>query len=335
MMALTFPGLNNLPLRIWQRLAAKGEASAAYHAELLRELSATRMLTAHLLITQMHRGGPGGGIRPAEFKVFSQFGDDGVIQYLIHYADLRPENHAFVEFGASNYLESNTRFLLMNDCWRGLAMDGSTANVDFIRADEISWRYDLTAACAFIDTDNINELLKTNGFEGEIGLLSIDIDGNDYWVWQAIHVVRPIIVVVEYNSVFGSSHALSVPYDRHFYRTSAHWSNLYWGASLKGLYLLAQQKGYSFLGCNSIGNNAYFVRTDRLGALTPVGLEEGYVVSRFRDSRDREGRLTFLGGARRARVIEEMPLIDVERGVRVTLKDLEAGATAETGKAAA
>lgn len=334
-MVLDFRRLKNLPRMFWQTLSDGTEPSAAHHAELLRELAATRMLTARLLIAQMQARGPAGGIRSAEFKVFSQFGDDGIIQYLIHHADLRSENHAFVEFGVSNYLESNTRFLLMNDHWRGLVMDGSPACVDFIRADEISWRHDLTAACAFIDTDNINDLLSANGFEGEIGLLSIDIDGNDYWVWQAIHAVQPIVVVVEYNSVFGVSHALTIPYDRHFYRTSAHWSNLYWGASLKALYLLAQQKGYAFLGCNGIGNNAYFVRNDRLGALTPVGLEEGYAVSRFRDSRDRQGRLTFVGGARRARLIEDMPLVDVERGVGVNLKDLQVGEAAEPGQAAA
>lgn len=290
---------------------------------LRRELSATRMLTARLLIAHMKTRAVLDSIQEAEFRVFSQFGDDGIIQYLIHHADVRPENESFVEFGVENYLEANTRFLLMNDNWRGLVMDGNADYVTFIRDDELFWRHDLTVRAAFIDAANINSLLSDAGFEGEIGILSIDIDGNDYWVWQAIDVVRPIIVVAEYNAVFGIQHAVTVPYDPKFQRGRAHWSNLYWGASLKALYLLAERKGYVFVGCNGNGNNAYFVRADRLGAMTPVDLNKGFVCSRFRDSRDRNGRLTFIAGADRARLIDDMVVHDVEQNVLVTLRELQ------------
>jgi hypothetical protein len=330
--------INLLQFRRLARLVREklfGSATRAGQARLLRELAASRMLTARLLISQIEARSPAGGIGKAEFKVFSQFGDDGIIQYLIHHADIRPANHSFVEFGVENYLEANTRFLLMNNNWQGLIMDGSAEHIDFIRADELSWRHDLSASVAFIDAENINYLLQTQGFVGEIGLLSIDIDGNDYWVWQAIETVRPIIVVIEYNSVFGIHHAITIPYDKEFQRTRAHWSNLYWGASLKALYLLAQEKGYAFLGCNTNGNNAYFVRADRLGALTPVGLEEGFISARFRDSRDRKGRLTFLGGGDRARLIEEMPVYHVERGALATLKNVQTGESVIAREAAA
>lgn len=308
--------------KVWQKFAPA--LADDWNAALAHELAVTRSLTARLLIAQMAARGPAGGIRAAEFKVSSQFGDDGIIQYLIHHADVRPENHAFVEFGVEDYREANTRFLLTNNNWRGLVMDGSAAHVARIRSEEISWRYDLTAAAAFIDAENINDLIRRHGFAGEIGLLSVDIDGNDYWVWQAIDVVRPILVVAEYNSVFGGEFAVTIPYNPQFQRRQAHCSNLYWGASVKALQLLAERKGYAFLGCNSNGNNAYFVRTDRLGALTPVTLADGYVESRFREARDAQGRLTFVSGARRQALIEHLPLVDVERGAATSLRELQA-----------
>ena len=125
-------------------------------------------------------------------KVFSQFGDDGIIQYLIQHLQVQPQS--FVEFGVENYSEANTRFLLLNDNWRGLVLDGSEDSLEALRSEDIYWRHDLTAVAAFIDRDNINGLLARNGFSGRLGLLSIDIDGNDYWVWERIDCVTPSLV---------------------------------------------------------------------------------------------------------------------------------------------
>ena len=107
------------------------------------------------------------------------------------------------------------------------------------------WRHDLTALCRWIDRDNIDTLLMEAGFSGEIGILSIDIDGNDYWVWERIEAARPVIVIAEYNSVFGRNRAVTIPYDPVFNRTRSHHSNLYWGASLKALVSLGRRKGYA------------------------------------------------------------------------------------------
>src|SRR4051794_40305958 len=89
---------------------------------------------------------PGRGVLPglsdAEFSVFSQFGDDGIVQYLIHHLKIQPQT--FIEFGVENYTESNTRFLLINNQWRGLVIDGSKENVDYIKNDTIYWKYKLT-----------------------------------------------------------------------------------------------------------------------------------------------------------------------------------------------
>jgi len=80
-------------------------------------------------------------------------------------------------------------------------MDGSKDNMESVRRSNWFWRHDLTAKHAFITRDNINALLLEDGFTGEVGILSVDIDGNDYWVWESISVVQPWIVIVEYNAV--------------------------------------------------------------------------------------------------------------------------------------
>ena len=287
-----------------------------------RDLDDLKMLAATPLVNQIRSGKVYGSIQEAEFKVFSQFGDDGIIQYIIANAELKPYERRFIEFGVENYTESNTRFLLMNDNWSGLVIDGSQQNIDYIKNDAIYWKHDLTAVCSFIDRENINETFAANDFAGEIGLLSIDIDGNDYWIWESIDTVQPVLVIVEYNSVFGSKRAVTVPYDPAFNCTKAHPSNLFWGCSLRALYLLANQKGYAFVGSDSRGNNAYFVARNRLGNLRALTVEEGYVCSKFRESRNEEGNLTYVSRSNRLRIIEDMKVLDVETGSLLALREI-------------
>jgi len=247
-----------------------------------------------------------------EFKVFSQFGDDGIIQYLARNLDLR--HKTFVEFGVDDYMESNTRFLLQKDNWSGFIMDGSSHNMQKLKSAPFFWKHDLTAEAVFITRENIRGLLQqhTRRWPG-LDLLHIDLDGNDYWVWQEIDL-NPTIVIMEYNSTFGVERAITVPYSADFQRSQAHYSNLYWGTSLRALHALATRKGYDFIGCNSAGNNAYFVRRDAMNdRVRKVSLEQGYVGSKYRESRDAKGRLTFLGGTQRAEAIRGLPVHDIEQ----------------------
>lgn len=248
-------------------------------------------------------------IHETEFKVFSQWGDDGIIQYLINHLD-DIKNKSFIEFGVEDYLESNTRFLLINNNWSGLVLDGSESNVSKIKNNDLYWRHDLIAKSAFITAENINNLILEEGFEGNIGLLHIDIDGNDYWIWKAIKVVEPIIVIVEYNSVFGTDRAITIPYEPNFVRTSAHYSNLYAGSSLLSLCDLAEEKGYAFIGSNSAGNNAYFVKKESLKTIQSLTAKEGYVNSKFRESRDKNGKLDYLGNEKRIESIRGLPVFN-------------------------
>ena len=246
-----------------------------------------------------------------EFKVFSQFGDDGIIQYLTQ--NIQCEYRTFIEFGVADYFESNTRFLLQKDNWSGFVMDDSSGNIERLKKASFYWKHDLDAQAEFITKENISELLNPYFSRwGGVDLLHIDLDGNDYWIWKAIEI-KPTILILEYNSIFGFDRAITVPYNPSFNRTSAHFSNLYWGASLKALHELSVERGYVFIGCNSAGNNAYFVRKDQMNeCVKEVSLEDGFVLSKYRESRDKSGALTYLRGEERTEMIRGLPVFNID-----------------------
>lgn len=245
----------------------------------------------------------------AEFRVFSQWGEDGIIQYLIRHIPI--EQSIFVEFGVENYTESNTRFLLINNQWAGLVIDGSVENIEYIKRDSIYWACNLKAEHSFITRDNINDILTRNGVSGDIGLLSVDIDGNDYWVWQAIDSISPRIVVCEYNSHFGATAEVTIPYDPVFVREEAHFSKIYYGASISALCSLGITKGYSLVASNSAGNNIFFVRNDLVGSLPALSPANAYRRPQFREFHDEKGQLTFDDFETRLQKISHLSLHDL------------------------
>jgi hypothetical protein len=274
-------------------------------------LDRNALLTGAILSRDVRRAGIVNNIADVEFSVFSQGGEDGIIQYLL--GQVPVDNCCFVEFGVEHYRQANTRFLLMQNNWRGLVLDGDKKNIRRIRQSMLYVHYGLQAVQAFIDRENINNLIRESGIAGDIGLLSVDIDGNDYWVWQAIEVISPRIVVVEYNATFGCRHSITVPYDSDFVRQRAHYSYLYFGASLPALVALGKAKGYSFVGCSSNGVNAFFVRNDVVGSLRVMTAEEGFKPNYGRESRDEQGRLTYLDGDARWEIIGDLPIYDLYR----------------------
>lgn len=253
----------------------------------------------------------------AEFRVSSQWGEDGIVEWLVHQLGNIPET--YVEFGVENYRESNTRFLLQHRNWRGLVIDGSQEHIDFIRRDPISWRHDLTAIASFITRDNINAIISDAGFAGDLGILSIDIDGVDYWVWEAINCVNPLIIIVEYNSVFGDMLPLTVPYAPGFIRKHAHYSNLYYGLSIRAAQQLASERGYTLVGTNRAGSNAFFVRNDRADEiLKRIDIVQDRP-SRFRESRGSGSELSFVSPLRRIAVVTDMPVVNVSTNSQLQL----------------
>ena len=132
-------------------------------------------------------------------------------------------------------------------------------------------------------------------------------------IWNEINVIDPIIVIAEYNGIFGKDRPLSVIYDKNFKRNDAHYSNLLFGSSIKSLYQLADEKGYSFIGCNSGGNNAYFVRKDKINDIVKsVSLEDGFIESQYRESRDESGNLSFLNKIEAKKLLKGIPVYNTE-----------------------
>jgi len=284
------------------------------------DIYTNRILLGKLLIIENSKKNVK-SLEDVEFKIFSQWGEDGIIQYLI--SKIPIENKIFVEFGVEDYREANTRFLLVNNNWSGVVIDSNADYIKKIKSEDIYWRYDLKAIHAFITKDNINDLLLNAGLSGDIGLLSIDIDGNDYWVWNEINCISPRIVICEYNSLFGNKYAITIPYDAYFNRTKAHYSNLYFGASLKALCLLAERKGYCFIGSNSAACNAFFVRNDFKNFVKDIIREAKYVESKARESRDKFGKLTFISGKDRIKLISHLKVIDVINMQEKSINELD------------
>ena len=246
-------------------------------------------------------------LQEAEFRVWSQWGEDGILQLLCRRVPIPARS--FVEFGVESYDEANTRFLLVNDDWSGLVLDASAEHVARIRASREHWLHDLRAAQVFVTRENVNEVIASHGFRGDIGVLSIDIDGMDYWVWEALDVVTPAIVVVEYNWLLGCEHAVTVPYQPDFDRRRAHHSLLYYGASLPALCALGGRKGYAFVGCGRHGLNAFFVREDLRPAELPTRTaREGYRAGRFCEAHDASGRRVKMPVAEQQRLVWSLPL---------------------------
>ena len=247
-------------------------------------------------------------INSYEFKSFSQFGEDGIIQYLINNINIK--NKFFVEFGVENYDEANTRFLLENDNWSGLLIEADKEKVEEIKKD-FYWKYNINVMNEFITKENINQILNKSQITKEIGLLSIDIDGNDYWIWNEINVIDPAIVVIEYNSRFGPKKNVTIPYDKNFSRSSSKYPNIYFGASLVALSNLARKKNYSLVGTNRNGNNAFFVKTDLLilnNNIKEKQPHECYHENSFSEMRDEQNNIIKYSKQEEKEILNKLPL---------------------------
>jgi hypothetical protein len=197
-----------------------------------------------------------------EYKVFSQNGEDGIIAEI--FRRIGTANRYFVEFGASSGAENNTA-LLLRQGWSGLWMEADSASVNGAKEayrPEIAGGK-LTVLEAFITAENIEDLFRQGKVPKELDLLSIDIDRNDYHVWEKITHYRPRVVVIEYNAVVPPTMSWVTPYDPKAFGWTRFGNGN--GASLKALEELGAKKGYSLVGCDLCGVNAFFVRDDLLG----------------------------------------------------------------------
>ena len=270
----------------------------------------TRESVGAMLARQVAQVRHPASLATVEFRVHSQFGDDGIIQWLT--AKLPGIPKLFVEFGVEDYTESNTRFLMVNNGWRGFVMDGSPHNIARLRRRPWFWRHDLATRACFVTRENVDREIANWAAGRDVGLLHIDVDGNEYWLWDAIESIVPAIVIMEYNAVFGPERPVTIPYNANFRRLEAHHSGQYYGASIAALTHLAHTKGYALIGTNSAGNNVYFVRRDHLNdEIREIGIAPAYALQTFRGSHDASGRLDFRDHSGMQASIRGLPVVDV------------------------
>lgn len=221
---------------------------------------------------------PHAEINAHEFKAYSQNGEDGILLWI--FSKIGTGSKSVVEFGMGSGRECISANLILNFGWSGLLMDGSEDNVadgKMFFKTLMPWEAyaKLDIRKEFITRENIEGLIASRKDKAEPDLLSIDIDGNDYWVWEAITSIAPRVAVIEYNSTFGLD-PVTVPYKADFDAYAEHPLGLYHGASVSALEKLGKKKGYAFIGCDSRGANAFFVREDLAGVFGPVSPERAF-----------------------------------------------------------
>jgi len=208
------------------------------------------------------QGSPLPHFSEVEFRNFSQSGEDGILLYL--FSLIGEETRRAVEICAGDGIECNSANLILNHGWTGLLVDGDPERIRRARAfytrSKDTWMWPPTIAEAWVTVDNVNDLIRKHGFEGEIDLLSLDMDGVDYWIWKAIDCINPRVVVLEYQSLWGPDRSVTVPYDPNFRPYLVEGFPDYAGASLAAFIKLGRSKGYRLVGCQRLGFNAFFVR---------------------------------------------------------------------------
>lgn len=198
------------------------------------------------------------------FRVYSQHEEDGIL--LSIFALIGTTNKRCVEICAGDGIECNTANLIINHRWVGLLFDGNKSNTEKARSfysnhpDTKYWPPAIINA--WITSTNINELIMQNDFSGEIDLLSLDVDGVDYWIWKAINTIQPRVLVAEINHLWGPERSVTVPYREDFVAELTEYGSDYAGASLAAFVKLSRSKGYRLVGTNAIATNAFFVRND-------------------------------------------------------------------------
>lgn len=201
-------------------------------------------------------------LRAAERKVFSQFGEDGVIEKIFEI--IEPTSRYCIEFGAHDGItHSNVRNLIVNHGWRGLQIEGDEKKAAKL-AENYAQHPEVTTRQAWVWPGNVEILFEDAGVPRDVDLLVIDIDSNDYYVWRAIHDFRPKVVLIEGNWFFPPPQQMVIEYHPMNYWDGSH----YLGASPQSMYNLARKKGYELVHHMTYGPNLFFVDAkyfDRFG----------------------------------------------------------------------
>lgn len=237
-------------------------------------------------------------------NVFSSSGEDGIVAHILSRVETGPKR--CIDIGAGSIDGSNVADLIVNHGYQGLLIDADAAGLERSSAfyRDSSAQHQPVIVNSMVTAENVNELLRANGFAGEIDVLSIDLDGIDYWIWKAIDVVAPRVLIVEYQDILGPDRSWTVPYRADFsaddYEVNQDLNN-YCGASLRAFAELCGNRGLRLVGCNRGGWNAFFVRR----GLAEAELPEATIDSCFRFAWNQYGI------EQRFPLVEDMPWVEV------------------------
>ena len=258
----------------------------------------------------------------AEVKVYSQWGEDGIIDYLCE--SLRISKPKILEIGAGDFTECNSRFACEFRNASVFAVDGRPELKENVSSHPLKWKTHLFSDNQWVTPENVIEIeRRARSLMSGIDIVSLDLDGNDYWILDSMGLEEVSVVIVEYNPLFGHDFAVTVPRKDGFIRGEEHWSWLYYGASLKAFVRLLIDKDFTFIGTNRVGNNAFFVSTSKVSEvpIRPAPDFQRYTDWRIRESRSEDGKMSFSSGDDRMIPVLDKPLIDVITGKAVTVRD--------------
>lgn len=266
-------------------------------------------------------------INQAELRIFSQFGEDGIIDFLLEKLNIKFTK--FVEVGTADYSESNTRFLFETGKAEGMIIDSDINLKSKIKQLFQLWRGNIKVIPLFVDRQNLNDVLRVSNFYKELDLFSIDVDGVDYWLIEKLPEKISKIFIAEYNANFGDKLEVTVPYIKNFNRTRYHFSNLAWGMSIRALIKLMNKKGYDFVGTNNAKCNAFFVRSD-LFKFLKIDLPDiedlsKYTNIKINEGLNQNGNLAFYDQEQKKEIMKNIEIINLKSNnveKTVKLKDL-------------
>ena len=257
-------------------------------------------------------------IRDAEVKIFSQYGEDGIIDFLLFKLDLI-NDIVFIEIGTGDYEEANTRFLCETRNCRGLLID-KIKDLKYIKKRDFFWKNDIYFCQKNVSSENIVKVLNTYDFNNNFNLLSLDVDGIDYWILKNIDLDRSDIAVVEYNPLFGADHSLTIPdinnFDRNNYR------KIFYGASLRAMIDLMNSKNYFFVGANKACNNAFFINKRNQHLFSNITLENlnEYTNFKFRELKKNNPSKNKISNL--INLIEDFEIFELKTKKLMKIKDL-------------
>ena len=254
----------------------------------------------------------------AEYSVYSQLVEDGILDYIC--SALGIDRPHYLDFGAGDVCLSNGRWLLQSRGGAGVFVDARDDLSRTLSESELGVYTDSTSIQSFLDYENSPSILEEakKRLEGVIDIFSLDLDGQDYWVLNSLLKLNAKIIVLEYQAHLGPSLAITVPQSKVFDRTSAHFSWIYYGASLGAFTHLLADRGYVLIGSNRQRTNAFFVQKDLVSSspLSEIKVPtlESLCDSRGGESRNSSGELVGVQGLGRRELISDTSWTDVKTG---------------------